>query len=459
MYLAILGLKMTIVNKRESLVLLLGDIIFFFLALWLTLFIRYFEIPDSGRFVSHAQPFAILFVIWVSFYYIAGLYEKHTVFLRNKLPSIILNTQVLNSLAAVSFFYLIPFFGITPKTNLFIYLVVSFALIVCWRLFIFPKLFFRKKKFSAILIGSGEEMKELKNEVNQNDRYGFSFVRSIDVQDLDKIDFQREVLDVVYSENVSLIAVDMRDPSIKPIVPQLYNLIFSGIQFIDTHKVYESIFDRIPLSIIGYSWFIENISSKAHIVYDTFKRLMDIVVAFIFGIFTLIFYPFVMIAIWMEDRKSPFIVQERVGKAGKKIYLYKFRTMTTNNDRGGWPGDEGEKNRITKIGSFLRRSRIDEFPQLWNILNGDISLIGPRPDIIGNFETLREQIPYYTIRNVVKPGLSGWAQTHQDIVPHSIEETKDRLAYDLYYIKNRSFILDIKIALQTIKTLLSRVGK
>ncbi len=448
---------MTIVNKRESLILLLGDLVFFFLALWLTLLVRYFEFPDALRFFSHAEPFSILFVIWIAFFYIAGLYEKHTIFLRNKLPITILNTQVVNSLAAVSFFYLIPFFGITPKTNLFIYLVISFGLIVVWRLFIFPKVFFSKKKFSAILIGSGEEMKELKNEVNQNDRYGFNFVQSIDVRDLGNIDFQREVLDVVYSENVSLIAVDMRDPAIEPIVPQLYNLIFCGIQFIDTHKVYESIFDRIPLSIIGYSWFLENISSNSHIVYDSMKRLMDVSVAIIFGLFTLIFYPFVMLAVFFEDRGRSFITQERVGKGGRRFKLVKFRSMTRNEDRGGWVGETD--NKITRVGKFLRKSRIDEFPQLWNVLKGDLSLIGPRPDIIGNFETLSREVPYYTIRNVVKPGLSGWAQTHQDIVPQSIEETKERLAYDLYYIKNRSFILDIKIALQTIKTLLSRVGK
>ncbi len=448
---------MTIVNKRESLILLVGDFVFFFLSLWFTLFFRYFEVPSLQSFFVHVQPFSILFIIWVFFFYIAGLYEKHTVFLRNKLPSIILNTQVVNSLAAVSFFYLIPFFGITPKIVLFIYILVSFILIVLWRLFIFPKVFLRKKKFSAILIGSGEEMKELKNEVNQNGRYGFSFVRSIDVRDLEHIDFQREVLDVIYSENVSLVVVDMRDPAIKPIVPQLYNLIFSGIQFIDTHKVYESIFDRIPLSIIGYSWFLENISSKSHIVYDIFKRVMDVVVAVAFGLVTLIFYPFVALAIWIEDRGKIFISQERVGKGGRRFMLVKFRSMTRNEDRGGWVGETD--NKVTRVGNFLRKTRIDEFPQLWNVLKGDISLIGPRPDIIGNFETLSREVPYYTIRNVAKPGLSGWAQTHQDVVPHSIEETKERLAYDLYYIKNRSFILDIKIALQTIKTLLSRKGR
>lgn len=456
-YTYILGPQMTIVNKRESLVLLIGDLIFFFLSLWLSLFIRYIQFPGADKFISHAKPFSILFVIWIIFFYIAGLYEKHTIFIRNKLPVTILNTQVVNSLVAVSFFYLIPFFGITPKTILFIYLITSFALIVLWRLFIFQKIFFKKKKFSAILIGSGEEMKELKNEVNQNDRYGFYFVRSINVTDLDQIDFKREVLDVVYSENVALIAVDMRDPAIEPIVPKLYNLIFSGVQFIDTHKVYESIFDRIPLSIIGYSWFLENISSKSHIVYDSFKRIMDVSISIGFGIFTLIFYPFIIIAILIEDGGKAFIFQERVGKGGRVFKLVKFRSMTRNENRGGWVGETD--NKITKVGAFLRKSRIDEFPQLWNVLKGEISLIGPRPDIIGNFETLSREVPYYTIRNVVKPGLSGWAQTHQDIVPQSIEETKERLAYDLYYIKNRSFILDIKIALQTIKTLLSRVGK
>lgn len=448
---------MTIVNKREPILLLLGDIVFFYVALWFTLLFRYLELPHSSILDSHFEPFSILFLIWVIFFYVAGLYEKHTILLRSKLPSSILNTQIINSLVAVLFFYLVPFFGITPKTNLFIYLVVSFGLIVLWRLVIFPKVFFRRKKYAAMLIGSGDELKELKHEVNENDRYGFSFVCAIDVQDLDTVDFKTDVIDQVYEKGVALFVVDMRDPAVEPIVPQLYNLIFNGVQFIDTHRVYESIFDRIPLSIIGYSWFIENISSKSHVVYDTFKRLMDVVAAAIIGLLSLLVYPCIILAIWAEDRGSAFIVQERVGQGGRRFKLIKFRSMNRNEDRGGWVGETD--NQITRVGAFLRKSRLDELPQLWNVLRGDMSLVGPRPDIIGNFETLSREVPYYTIRNIVKPGLSGWAQTHQDVVPHSIEETKERLAYDLYYIKNRSFLLDIKIALQTIKTLASRVGR
>jgi len=133
---------MTIVNKREPLLLLLGDIVFFYVALWVTLFVRYIEVPSKDALLAHAVPFSILFFVWVVFFYIAGLYEKHTMFLRNKLPTTILNTQIINSLVAVLFFYAVPLFGIAPKTNLFIYLIVSFGLILLWRLVLFPKIFF-----------------------------------------------------------------------------------------------------------------------------------------------------------------------------------------------------------------------------------------------------------------------------------------------------------------------------
>jgi lipopolysaccharide/colanic/teichoic acid biosynthesis glycosyltransferase len=129
----------------------------------------------------------------------------------------------------------------------------------------------------------------------------------------------------------------------------------------------------------------------------------------------------------------------------------------TSNDSGVWVGESD--SRITKVGKFLRATRIDELPQLLNVIKGDMSIIGPRPDIIGLFDDLSSSLPYYTIRNVVKPGLSGWAQTNQEIPPQSLEETKIRLAYDLFYVKNRKLILDVKIVLRTLKTLVSRTGK
>jgi len=138
----------------------------------------------------------------------------------------------------------------------------------------------------------------------------------------------------------------------------------------------------------------------------------------------------------------------------------------TSNDAGSgtWLQEDIQKeNVITKVGAILRKTSIDELPQCINILKGEMSLIGPRNDIVGLGNRLAEEIPYYNIRNFVKPGVTGWAQTHQqymkdNISPQSIEESRDRLSYDLYYVKNRSMMLDIEIALRTLKTLLSRFG-
>jgi lipopolysaccharide/colanic/teichoic acid biosynthesis glycosyltransferase len=148
---------------------------------------------------------------------------------------------------------------------------------------------------------------------------------------------------------------------------------------------------------------------------------------------------------------------DRIGKLGKLIKMRKYRTMS-RSDSGVWLKDDNNTNKVTSIGYYLRKSRIDELPQLTAILKGDVSLIGPRPDMIEFYNRLVKEIPYYSIRYSVAPGMSGWAQVMQDKPPQSVEETVTRLQYDLYYIKNRSFLLDIIIGLKTIRTLLSRSG-
>ncbi|NCN08012.1 sugar transferase, partial [Candidatus Parcubacteria bacterium] len=140
--------------------------------------------------------------------------------------------------------------------------------------------------------------------------------------------------------------------------------------------------------------------------------------------------------------------------------ILKFRTMLFN-DNGDWQ-NKGLINKVTKVGNFLRKTRLDELPQLWNVLKGDISLIGPRPEFPNAVKQYAEEIPYYNVRHLIKPGLSGWAQIYHDQHPHhqaDTLETKNKLSYDLYYIKNRSFFLDLKIALRTLNILLSIAGR
>ena len=447
----------SLINKREEVILLLGDIVVFYLSLWMALFIRHTEIPSRNLLGEHLIPFSILFVVWLIVFFISGLYEKQTTILKSKLPSIIFNAQLVNSALAIAFFYLIPYFNITPKTNLFIVLSVSFIVVVAWR--IRPDYLMNSKSHeNGILIGSGEEMRELLGEVNGNPRYTLKFVSSIDLDEVDSFDFQEEIVNRIYSEGITTIVVDTQNEKVTPVLPKLYNLMFSNVRFIDMHKVYEDIFDRVPLSLLKYSWFLENVSASTKFTYDFLKRVMDILVSFVLFIPSLLLYPLVYIAIKADDEGPLFYVENRVGRNNKLVKMAKFRSMTGKDS-----GDSvlNSNHKVTYVGEFLRKTRIDELPQLWNVLKGDFSLIGPRPEFPALVKTYNDQISYYNVRHLVKPGLSGWGVIHDDNVPRGgedVEKTRRKLSYDLYYIKNRSFILDIKIALKTIRRVLSHTG-
>src|SRR3989344_246403 len=446
-------------HRKELFILLFGDFLFFLVSLWLALFLRNLEIPSRELFSIHFLPFSLLFVAWIIVFYIAGLYEKHTVILKSRLPSVLANTQLVNSALAVVFFYFIPLFGITPKTILFIYLFVSFVIILAWRMYGYF-LIGRGHLDNAILIGSGEEMKELLEEVNNNPIYNLKFVSSVDLNRADEKGFWDEIVSRIYSENVSIIAIDLANENVEPVLPHLYNLIFSKISFIDMHKIYEDIFDRMPISLLRYNWFLENISTRSRWGYDALKRLMDIVISIPLLLIPILLYPFVFIAVRLDDGGPIFTYQDRVGRNNHIIRILKFRTMIFN-DNGDWQS-KGLVNKVTAVGSFLRKTRLDEFPQLWNVLKGDISLIGPRPEFPEAVRHYTDEIPYYNVRHLIKPGLSGWAQIYQEEHPHhgvDTFETTNKLSYDLYYIKNRSFLLDIKIALRTLKILVSIAGR
>lgn len=440
-------------RKRRIAILLIGDILLLYGALLTTVALSFPLKNNVGVFSEHLIPFSYLIALWVIIFFTAGLYDKETLFFRRKLPSVLLWALVVNGVIAIAFFYLFPVFGITPKTNLFIYTAISFTLILLWR-FYGIRIFARGKNQKALIIGEKSVLREIADELTHNDSHGISVERTIALGALPLS--LAEVPKEIPTKNISVVIIDMNHPKIEFIMPQLYNLLFSGVKFFDLSAVYEELFDRIPLSIIYYQWFLKNVSQKTYAAYDGLKRGMDIVLSLLLGTLSLIFYPFITAAIALESGRPIVIKQQRIGEQGQTILLYKFKSMEKNED-GVWVGET--ENKVTGIGGFLRKTRLDELPQFWNILRGDISFVGPRPDISGLGEKLLKEIPYYNIRYMVKPGLSGWAQIKQDVVPQSVEESKTRLSYDLYYIKNRSFTLDVLIALKTIKTLLSRSGR
>lgn len=450
-------MRLTISNTKESTLLFLGDFIILFLSLWLTLALRYAEVPSRELFELHLVPFSFLFLVWFVVFFIAGLYDKHTLLFKEKLPSTILYAQLFNIVIAALFFFSIPYFGITPKTNLIIYLLVSFSLIVFWRLALFDRLLNLiggRKRQKALLIGRGREIEELKEEINNNNRYPFIFAVHVDPAAFNSsVELQGELLAQVSSGGMSVIVGDSRSPAFESLIPMLSNMAFMEMHFyfIDSTTLYENIFDRIPLSLIHSNWFLEHVSTTPQYIHDSLKRIIDIAAGLALCGVTALVYPLVFLAIRFDDKGPVLFSSERVGKGNKPFKLYKFRSMSVL-----------EKEQITRVGYYLRKFRIDEFPQTWNLLVGDLSLIGPRPELPRLVQQYAERIPHYNVRHLIKPGLSGWAQIKEYDVPRGgvvdINRTQTKLSYDLYYIKNRSFVLDVHIALKTLKTLISRSG-
>ncbi|NCT02040.1 hypothetical protein GW766_02195 [Candidatus Parcubacteria bacterium] len=444
---------------RELAVLIIGDIIVFHLSLWVTLAVRYVEWPTIDRLAQHVPPFLIITAVWLAIFFITGLYDKHTNLLKKLMASRILTAQIINVVVAGILFFVIPF-GITPKTNLVIYLVISIVLLTLWRLRVVPRLS-PKQQHKAILIADGPEAIELVDEINNNDRYNYYFVRIIDAELFRTTnDFKQKIISLMEREKIELIVADPRGEDIQSFLPTLFDLSFLhfAFTFLDFNKLYEDTFDRVPVRMLRYEWFITNISQSKSVIYDGIKRWIDIVGALTLLIPTAGIAPLIALAIKLEDKGPLFYHTIRVGQYNRPITIYKFRTKN-----GADTGQAALKSTLvdTRVGFILRKLRLDELPQLLNVLRGDLSFIGPRPEMPALAEVYTKEVPYYNTRHFLKPGLSGWAQINNFDVPRGgvdVERTTTKLSYDLYYLERRSLILDVHIALKTIAAILMRTG-
>jgi lipopolysaccharide/colanic/teichoic acid biosynthesis glycosyltransferase len=443
---------MSISNKYEALRLFFGDLLVFVVSIWLSLFVRFGALPTGNLLFSHFIFFFPVFFFLISACYLGGLYSKRALILSSRLPALLFKSEVISGILAICYFYIFPELLISPKTILLLYVVISYCLELLWRRKSDVVLANRTRE-RALLIGGGEESRLLFAEVNGNPRYHITFVAQESLEQLQAADL--DVIEAQIKEQaIGLVVADFYQSQNNPSLAALYQKLSGKVKYLHMHKLYEDVFDRIPLSLVSQHWFLENISLDSHRLYETAKRVVDVLSALVLGLLSLICYPFVFLAIKLDDRGSIFIRQERVGRSGTPITILKFRTMNETSK-------ESPDKRITKVGRVLRSLRIDELPQLWNVLLGDLSLIGPRPELPALVETYVAEIPYYAIRHTMAPGLSGWAQVHQIDPPKfslAIDQTKIKLSYDLYYLKNRSFFLDLIIAFKTIKTLLSRSG-
>jgi lipopolysaccharide/colanic/teichoic acid biosynthesis glycosyltransferase len=446
---------MTTALRPRTLVLFVGDLVFFTFSLWLSLFLRTFVVPSEALFMAHLVPFSLLFAAWVVVFFIAGLYESRLLhYGSRRLTSTLLYAQFFNTLIAALFFFLVPLFGIAPKTLLVIYSIVSFLLVLFWRLNLYP-LFGLSKQETAIVVGEGQEVQELVNLLQSAPRSPVSIVEVVSPSA-----GAAAIRETVARHQPTFVIAHWQDERVAGAFSGLYNLILRGVRFVDAMGLYEEAFGRVPLSVLNEQWLAGNISRYAHTLYDPLKRAMDILAGLLAGILSLVAYPFIIAAIKLDDGGPIFVRLPRVGQDGRIIHILKFRSMT-GNDAGDYGASGRSQLTVTRVGRLLRVSRLDEIPQLWAVVKGELSLIGPRPETPALVSVYDQEIPFYNVRHLITPGLSGWAQLYHDNHPHhgtDTEATREKLSYDLYYLKHRSLMLDAAIVLKTVKKLLTRSG-
>jgi lipopolysaccharide/colanic/teichoic acid biosynthesis glycosyltransferase len=247
---------------------------------------------------------------------------------------------------------------------------------------------------------------------------------------------------------------------------QLQAELMSSLSFVHFQKMpvyslemfYEKFWGRVLLSLIGAKWpFEANFVLVQNSIYSSLKRMWDFSFALIALILLIPVLLVIALAILICDGAPVFYSQPRMGIYQQPFILYKFRTMRVGSDQGDTYTREGD-SRVTRLGAFLRKTRLDELPQLWNVLNGDMSVIGPRAEWVRLIAEYEKQIPYYHFRHLVRPGITGWAQVNYPYGA-SVDDTLQKLSFDLYYIRNFSMHLDAEVTLKTLYVILFGKGR
>ena len=447
--------------------LLLIDAVLLVISLNIALTLRYFSPPSAELWQKHLVLFVPIFVVWLLIFYINSLYDFRKFINQSRIIEQVTKSVLVAFLVTIIFFYLTPNRELNPKTNLIIFSGVFYILFLLWRL---GFSILNKKYLPTInvaIIGYNEIIRKTIQTIKKNQQLGYKikFILSeknnvlvdvVDHYEIDLIEDVNQLARAIKLHKINVLILEKDISEMKELQKTLFNLLPTGINYCNLTKFYEEISGQIPIEILNKGWFLENLNLATKRNFERVKRLYDLALSVLILLLSLPFWPFIMLAIKIDSRGPIIFKQIRTGRNGKNFKFYKFRTMKVENNNFS-PTTKND-NRITRLGKFMRQTRIDEIPQLINVLKGDMSFVGPRPERPELIKDLSKNIPYYSIRNLVKPVITGWDQISGEYHSPSTEDTYKKLQYDLFYIKNRSVYLDISIILKTIRTALGREG-
>ena len=447
--------------------LILGDIFILYFSLFLTLIIRY-SADFKSQIDIHLLPFSIVFALGLIILYIFNLYNIETNKNSSSFFSSLVNAVVVMTGFAAVLFYIIPAFGIAPKTNLIIFSLIFIILEFVWR-FLFNRIITKSGLGNnTIIVGFNQLAVDLAQYLYNNPQAGYRLKYILDVQNnsafsLEDVEFKiiensKDLRAVLQKESIRTVILSTEAYSIPEMINVFYKNIGSRTVFYNLSNFYEKITAKVALDALDQTWFLENLNENSKRAYEVVKRLGDVVGAIALGAISLVFYPFITFAIKWESAGPIFYRQKREGKGGETFDIIKFRTMVDHAEKQGALWAQEDDPRVTKVGKFLRKTRIDEIPQLWNIFKGHMSFVGPRAERPEFRNKLKKEVPFYEERYLIKPGLSGWAQVKYRYGA-SVSDTKEKLQYDLYYIKHRALLFDLAIILQTIRIVMVGGGR
>lgn len=439
-------------NKLKKLSLFIGDLIFLQIALFLTLLIRYGQARLLIEWDNHLPKFIFVFAVWFFSLYINGFYNLNLESQGRKFFKRLSGAALIAIFLSIIYFYLATESNITPKTNLLVFFAFFSVLLSLWRQ-IFRLLSNSLSQDNKIaIIGFNSKTNKLIEEIKKNPGAGYStaliFKNAEEINSLEKMIKEKNIKTIVICDDFGK-GEELRNA--------LFSCLNLNLNFFSYPDFYESLSGKIPVEAIDANWFLENIKEGDRSYFNALKNIGDFLGALLIFTLSLPFWPFISLAIKIESRGPIFFKQVRLGKLGQEFLIIKFRTMREegNNKEMTVVGDK----RITKLGNFLRKTRLDEIPQVLNVLKGEMSFIGPRPERPELATELEKAVPFYKTRLLVKPGLSGWDQVSGEYHSPSVDDTLKKLQNDLFYIKNRSLYLDGIIILKTISAVLGRGGR
>jgi exopolysaccharide biosynthesis polyprenyl glycosylphosphotransferase len=366
---------------------------------------------------------------------------------------VVATTAALETIALLGVFFLIPY-GVTRSTIL-IWVPVAFITVLCWRLLyrrVFARAIFAGR---MMLVADAESLDRVWSEVDEHMAGLYRVVGAIHPGDADASS-RLTAAATGHEADQIVLGADEELPS--GLFQSLVDCYDQGMVVRSIADVYEELTGRLLVERLRQTWLLSlQQRGETSRLYAFFKRLVDIIAGLVGLVLLAILLPFVWIAIMLEDRGPVFHRQARVGHFGRPFQIVKLRTMRVHPERVSHWTDEVD-TRITRVGAVLRRLHLDELSQAWNILRGEMSVVGPRPEQPHYVEELRASIPYYNTRLSVRPGLTGWAQVNFGY-GGSIEGSTVKLSYDLYYIKHQSVALDLLIIARTVFAIATLKGR